>query len=99
MPGRGVVVTGKTQRTREQVRVLEREVRRVERAETAAERDDVLPPAAVLVDPRHHLVQNPSLVEPVPASSFLQRDRLVGPGFVVEAVYAVRLETARFQQI
>ena len=99
MPGRGVVVTGKTHRAREQVGALEREVSRVKSAETVAERDDVQRPAAVVVDPRHHLVENPPLVEPVAAGPFLHRDRLVGPGFVVEAVHAVHLQPTRLQQI
>src|SRR6266567_3626782 len=52
VPRRGVVAAGQADREREEVRPLEGEVGRVERAEAAADRHDFDGSVAVLVDPR-----------------------------------------------
>ena len=75
VPRRRVVVAGQADREREQVGALEREVDGVEGAEADAERGDVLRAAAVVVDERHDLVEDPRLVAPVLARALLERER------------------------
>src|SRR5215218_1635956 len=57
----------------------QREVDRVEGAEADAERRDLPRPAAVLVDPRHHLVEDPGLVAAVRTGALLERQIAVRP--------------------
>ena len=68
VPARRVVVARQAEREREQVGALEREVDRVVGAEADAERGDLLRAAAVGVDPRHDLVEDPRLVAAVLAA-------------------------------
>jgi hypothetical protein len=99
VPRGRVVVAGEAQREREQVGPLEREVRRVKGAQAAAERRDLQFTAAIGVDERHDLAENPRLVTAVFASAILQGQALIRPGLAVVAVDAVKLDPAGVEQL
>ena len=99
VPARRVVVAREAERERERVRAPQREVDRVEGAEADAERGDLLRPAAVRVDPRHDLVEDPRLVALVRAGALLERQRAVRPRGAVEGVDAVELRPAAVDQL
>ena len=98
VPGRRVVVAREAERERERVRAPQREVDGVEGAEADAERRDLLRAAAVLVDPRNDLLEDPRLVALVRAGALLERDRGVRPRRAVERVDAVELRPAGVEQ-
>ena len=99
VPGRRVVVARQAEREREQVGALEREVHRVVGAEADADGGDLLRAAAVGVDPRHDLVEDPRLVAGVLVRARLERDRGVRPRAAVEGVDAVELHAPAREQL
>src|SRR6266508_1074954 len=70
----------------------------MECARAATEGNDLGRAAAVLVDPPHHLVENPRLVAAVPTRPLFDRDTLVGPRRRVVAVDAVDLQPPHVEQ-
>ena len=74
VPRRRVVVSGQADGQREKVGSAEREVDRVICAEAASGRHDLERAAAVVVDERHDLVEDPRLVRAVTSRSFLDRE-------------------------
>src|SRR3954464_4886092 len=71
-PGRRVVAARQADGEREEVGALEGEVSGVVAAEAAAGRDDLRAAAAVAVDPRDDLLEDPGLVAAVRAGALLE---------------------------
>ena len=99
VPAGRVVVARAADGEAEQVRPLEREVDRVVGAEADAERGELGGPAAVVVDERDDLVEDPGLVAAVLGRARLERQRRVRPRLAVEGVHAVELRAARLEQL
>ncbi len=89
-----VVDARQADREREQVGPLQREVRRVVRAEARPGDQDLLEAAAVVVDPRGHVVHHPVLVAAVQLGALLERQVVAAPAPAVERVDRVDLQPA-----
>ncbi len=99
VPGRRIIVAGKAQGQREQVGSLEREVRRVERAQAAPEGRDVGAAAAIFGDPRHHLVDDPGFVAAVAPGPLFELNAGVRPGGGVVGIDAIELQPPGVHQV
>jgi len=95
---RDVVDPALADRDREQVGALQGEVGGVVGAEARAREEDLRRAAAVRVDERHDLLEDPALVSAVAAGALLHRQRLVVPCLPVDRVDAVELDPARIEQ-
>src|SRR5439155_11240166 len=92
-----VVDAAQAERQREEIGALEGEVRSVERAHAAAGEQD-LGAVALGVDERDDVLEDPVLVGAVAARALLERDAVVRPAPLVEAVDGVDLDAARLDQ-